>query len=139
MQKVFISILMRTVQAYIDHALMDDRVRNGVELTIPKMDEVKIFRTNPSLWWLPQPKSAVPAHYVAAENGPFIGHGFPQMVKKKFGIPYTVAKRRPHVPAGTARRDGENNQGIDFKSKKLSTSFLRKCLKIYSDMAVKAI
>lgn len=79
-------------QAYIDHALMDDRVRGGVELTISKMDEVKIFRTNPSLWWLPQPKPAVPAYYVAAENGPFIGHGFPQMVKKKFGIPYTVAQ-----------------------------------------------
>lgn len=79
-------------QAYIDHALMDDVQRGGVELTIAKMDEVNIFRTNPSLWWLPQPQLKVPAHYIAAEHGPFIGHGFPKMVKKKFGIPYTVAK-----------------------------------------------
>ncbi len=37
-------------QAYIDYALTEDRVRGGVELTIAKMDEVHIFRTNPSLW-----------------------------------------------------------------------------------------
>ncbi len=43
-------------QAYIDYALTEDKVRGGVELTIPKMDEVKVFRTNPSLWWLPQKK-----------------------------------------------------------------------------------
>jgi hypothetical protein len=49
-------------QAYIDHALTEDRSRGGVELTIPKMDEVKIFRTNPSLWWLPQPKPQVPVN-----------------------------------------------------------------------------
>ena len=79
-------------QAYIDYALTEDRVRGGVELTISKMDEVHIFRTNPSLWWLPQPKPTVPVNYVAAEMGPFIGHGFPKMVKKKFGIPYQIVK-----------------------------------------------
>ena len=81
-------------QAYIDHALTEDRSRGGVELTIPKMDEVKIFRTNPSLWWLPQPKPQVPVNLVIAELGPFIGRGFPQLAEKKFGIPYTV------VPGG---------------------------------------
>ena len=79
-------------QAYIDHALTEDRVRGGIELTISKMDEVHIFRTNPSLWWLPQPKPVVQVHYVAAEKGPFIGHGFPNMVKSKFGIDYTVVQ-----------------------------------------------
>ena len=54
------------------------------------MDEVNIFRTNPSLWWLPQPKLKVPVQLVFAEKGPFIGRKFPQMVKKKFGIPYKV-------------------------------------------------
>ncbi|CAB1215205.1 alpha/beta fold hydrolase [Acinetobacter bouvetii] len=77
-------------QAYIDHALMEDKVRGGVELTIAKMDEVNIFRTNPSLWWLPQRKPQVPVQLLIAEKGPFIGRGFPQMAKKKFGIPYTV-------------------------------------------------
>ncbi|MBP8099177.1 MAG: alpha/beta hydrolase [Acinetobacter sp.] len=77
-------------KAYIDYALTEDKVRGGVELTIPKMDEVNIFRTNPSLWWLPQPKLKVPVQLVFAEKGPFIGRKFPEMVKKKFGIPYKV-------------------------------------------------
>jgi hypothetical protein len=77
-------------QAYIDHALTEDKVRGGVELTISKMDEVNIFRTNPSLWWLPQPKPQVPVQLLMAEQGPFIERGFPQIAKKKFGIAYTV-------------------------------------------------
>ena len=77
-------------QAYIDYALKDDPVRGGVELTIPKMDEVNIFRTNPSLWWLPQAKPKVSVHLVVAKKGPFLARRFPQQVQKKFGIPFTV-------------------------------------------------
>lgn len=77
-------------QAYIDHALTEDPVRGGVQLTIPKMDEVNIFRTNPSLWWLPQAKPKVPMHLVVAEKSPFLKHKFPQQVEKKFGVPFTV-------------------------------------------------
>ena len=77
-------------QAYIDFALTEDSVRGGVELTIPKMDEVNIFRTNPSLWWLPQSKPQVPMQLVIAEKGPFLKPGFPQITSKKFGIPYQV-------------------------------------------------
>ena len=79
-------------QAYIDHALQDDPLRGGVELTIPKMDEVEIFRTNPSLWWLPQVKPQVPVHLVVAEEGPFLARKFPQQVQKKFDIPFEVFK-----------------------------------------------
>lgn len=79
-------------QAYIDHALKDDPLRGGVELTIPKMDEVEIFRTNPSLWWLPQVKPQVPVHLVVAEKGPFLARKFPQQVQKKFDIPFEVFK-----------------------------------------------
>lgn len=79
-------------QAYIDHALTEDPIRGGVQLTIPKMDEVNIFRTNPSLWWLPQPKPQVPMHLVVAEKGPFLKPGFPKMIKQKFGIEYTVVE-----------------------------------------------
>lgn len=79
-------------QAYIDHALIDDPIRGGVKLTIPKMDEVNIFRTNPSLWWLPQPKPQVPMHLVVAEKGPFLKLGSPQIIRKKFGIDYTVVE-----------------------------------------------
>ena len=77
-------------QAYIDYALTDDHVRGGVELTIPKLDEVNIFRTNPSLWWLPQVKPKVSMHLVVAEQSPFLPHKFPQQVEKKFGIPFTI-------------------------------------------------
>ncbi|CAM4132528.1 alpha/beta fold hydrolase [Acinetobacter pragensis] len=77
-------------QAYLDYALTEDKERGGVELTISKMDEVKIFRTNPSLWWLPQSKLKVPVQQIVAEKGPFLPRKFPQMVKKKFGIPYRI-------------------------------------------------
>lgn len=77
-------------QAYINYALIEDRVRGGVELTIPKMDEVEIFRTNPSLWWLPQAKPQVPVQQVVAEKGPFLARKFPQKMRKKFGIPFEV-------------------------------------------------
>lgn len=77
-------------KAYIDYALMEDKVRGGVELTISKDDEVQIFRTNPSLWWLPQSKPKVPVQLLIAEKGPFLPLKFPQMIEKKFGIPFKV-------------------------------------------------
>lgn len=77
-------------QDYIQHALTEDHLRGGVELTIPKMDEVNVFRTNPSLWWLAQNKPQVPMHLVVAQKGPFLVRKFPQQVQKKFGIPFTV-------------------------------------------------
>ena len=79
-------------QAYIEHALTDDHVRGGVQLTIPKMDEVNIFRTNPSLWWLPQAKLQVPTELVIAKKGPFLKAGFPQITAKKFNIAYQVVE-----------------------------------------------
>lgn len=77
-------------QAYIDYALMDDLERGGVELTISRDDEVQIFRTNPSLWWLPQAKLKIPVQLLIAEQGPFLPRKFPQMVEKKFGAPFKV-------------------------------------------------
>jgi pimeloyl-ACP methyl ester carboxylesterase len=79
-------------QAYIDYALTEDKARGGVELTISKQDEVEIFQTNPSLWWLPQSKPKLPVHLVVAEKGPFLARKFPQQVQKKFGIPFEVFK-----------------------------------------------
>ncbi|KAB0626614.1 alpha/beta hydrolase [Acinetobacter gandensis] len=77
-------------QAYIDYALMDDLERGGVELTISRDDEVQIFRTNPSLWWLPQAKPKIPVQLLIAEQGPFLPRKFPQMVEKKFGASFKV-------------------------------------------------
>ena len=76
--------------AYIQYALTQDHVRGGVELTIPKQIEVDIFRTNPSLWWLPQAKPQVPMQLIVASKGPFLARKYPQKVAKKFGIPFEV-------------------------------------------------
>lgn len=77
-------------QDYIDFALIDDPVRSGVELTIPKMVEVDIFRTNPSLWWMPQAKPQVPVQLLVASQGPFLARKFPQKAEKKFAAPFQV-------------------------------------------------
>lgn len=106
-------------QAYIDHALTDDPIRGGVQLTIPKMDEVNIFRTNPSLWWLPQAKPQVPIHTVIAEQGPFLKPKFPQITQKKFGIDFTVTNgghmfplERPFEIAELIKQIIVNNQAV---------------------------
>ena len=77
-------------QDYIHYALKEDQVRGGVELTISKHDEVEIFRTNPSWWWLPQKQVPVPMHLIAASKGPFIERKYPQIVQKKFGVPFSL-------------------------------------------------
>ena len=80
-------------QAYIDYALSPDPVRGGVALTIPKADEVEIFRQNPSWWWLaPRHAPKLPVHLVVGEQSNFLERGFPQKAKKRLGIPYTVVK-----------------------------------------------
>ena len=75
---------------YIQYALTEDHVRGGVELTIPKQIEVDVFRTNPSLWWLPQVKPQIPVQLMVASQGPFLARKFPQQVQQKFGIPFEV-------------------------------------------------
>ena len=79
-------------QAYIEHALRDDPVRGGVTLTIAKMDEVNIFRTNPSRYWLPTAQPSVAMHLVVGESSIFNEKGFPKLIQKKLGIPYTVTQ-----------------------------------------------
>ena len=79
-------------QAYIQHALSDDPVRGGVTLSIPKMDEVNIFRTNPSSYWQPTPQPSVATHLVVGQHSIFNKKGFPQLIQKKLGTPYSVFK-----------------------------------------------
>lgn len=76
---------------YIQHALTEDPLRGGVTLTIPKMAEVEIFRTNPSLFWL-QPRKAptIPVKLVVGKDSQFLKRGFPQRVKRLLGIDYVV-------------------------------------------------
>jgi len=65
-------------------------VRGGVTLTIPKDVEVAIFRSGPSYWWLPHPQPQIPVDLVIGSESPFLKRKFPQIVKKKFNIPFTV-------------------------------------------------
>ena len=77
-------------QAYLNYALTDDPVRGGVTLTIAKMDEVEIFRKNPSWGWLPMRKPNVPVHLIVGDQSAFLKRGLPQAAKKKLGIPFSV-------------------------------------------------
>ncbi|AOA57848.1 alpha/beta fold hydrolase [Acinetobacter larvae] len=77
--------------AYIQHALRDD-ARGGVCLSIPKADEVQIFRTNPSHWWLPSAKATTPMHVVVGDKSQFYQRGFIQMAKAKWGLDYTLTQ-----------------------------------------------
>ncbi len=77
-------------QAYLDHALVEDPARGGVTLTIPKADEVAIFRSNPSWWWLPMSKPKVPVDLVVGDQSAFLKQKFPQTAKRKLGIPFTI-------------------------------------------------
>lgn len=79
-------------QHYIDYALTEDPVRGGVELTISKYDEVALFNTNPSWYWLPQPKTKVPALLIVPKGSPFLQYKFPQQVGKKFNVPMHMAE-----------------------------------------------
>lgn len=75
---------------YIQYGLVEDTVRGGVTLSIPKQAEVDIFRTTPTLWWLPQPKLKVPVDLIAGRDSQFVQRGFPAKIEKKFGIPYSM-------------------------------------------------
>lgn len=77
-------------QAYIQHALVEDPIRGGVTLTIPKMDEVNIFRTNPTKYWQPIAQPSLPMHLVVGKTSIFNEKGFPQLIQDKLGIPYSI-------------------------------------------------
>ena len=69
-----------------------DPQRGGVTLTIPKDEEVAMFRTTPSMWWLPMPKPPVPVHLVVGSDSVFLKEKLPQVAKKKLGIPFSVVE-----------------------------------------------
>ncbi|XID75516.1 alpha/beta fold hydrolase [Alkanindiges sp. WGS2144] len=78
---------------YIRYGLIDDPIRGGVTLTIPKMAEVEIFRNNPSLFWLkPRQAPKVPVKLVVGQDSQFLSRGFPQRVKRLLGIDYIVTE-----------------------------------------------
>lgn len=75
---------------YLSYALQDDPVHGGVRLTIPRDAEVAIFRTNPSWWWLKQPKTSVPTFMLMGKDSIFTQRGFPQIAQRDFAIDYHI-------------------------------------------------
>ncbi len=80
----------RTFAAYIEHGLRDTS-DGKVTLTMPKKNEVAVFRTNPSLFWLRPnrpPKKAVTL--LIGEDSQFQQRRFPQKILKRLSIPYKL-------------------------------------------------
>jgi pimeloyl-ACP methyl ester carboxylesterase len=87
---LFASFDQDCFDAYIEYGLKD-APDGGVTLTIPKAVEVEIFRTNPSLFWIPPYRAPkVPTHMLAGRDSQFYARGFPQRLQKQQGIPYTL-------------------------------------------------
>ena len=61
-------------------------------LTIPKVDEVEMFRTTPSMWWLHMPKPPVPVHLLVGSVSVFLKEKYPQVAKRKLDIPFSIAQ-----------------------------------------------
>lgn len=78
----------RSFQGYIDHGL-HTRADGKVTLAIPKDNEVAVFRTNPSWYWLaPNRAPKSPVTLIIGEDSLFLKRRFPQQVKSRLGIPY---------------------------------------------------
>lgn len=76
---------------YIQYALTEDVITGGYTLTIPKVDELAIFRTNPSNWWRVWPeKPPVTTRMIVGEKSLFYERKFTEKAEKRLGIPFTV-------------------------------------------------
>lgn len=76
---------------YLRYALTEDSITGGFTLTIPKVDELAIFRTNPSNWWRVWPeKPPVTTRMIVGEKSPFYERKFTEMAQKRLGIPFSV-------------------------------------------------
>lgn len=79
----------RCFQDFIQHGLKEDEA--GISLQIPKQVEADIFRTVPSWWWRwPRKAPNLPVHLITAEQSAFYKQGFPQGLKKIYGIEFSV-------------------------------------------------
>ncbi len=78
----------RSFKGYIEHGL-HQRADGKVTLAIPKDQEVAVFRTNPSMYWLtPNQAPKPPAKLIIGEDSIFLKRKFPQKVKARLGIEF---------------------------------------------------
>ena len=82
----------RSFQGYVEHAL-HERADGKVTLAIPKANEVAVFRSNPSWYWLfPNRAPKLPITLIIGEDSVFLKQRFPQQINKRLGIPYETHK-----------------------------------------------
>ena len=82
----------RSFENYIEHGL-DERADGKVTLAIPKANEVAVFRTNPSWYWLTPNQAPKPAlTLIIGEDSIFLKRKFPQKIKARLGIAYQTHK-----------------------------------------------
>lgn len=77
---------------YIEHGLTDT-FDGKVTLSIPKSNEVAVFRSNPSWFWLtPNQPPSQPVTILAGEDSPFVKNQFYQKLHQRLGIPYQLSQ-----------------------------------------------
>lgn len=97
-KKFFAKFDPRCLQGYVDHGLVEmadgGNGKNGkVTLAIPKQNEVAVFRTNPSWYWLtPNKPPQVPVTLIIGEDSQFLHRQFPQKIQARLKIPFVLHK-----------------------------------------------
>lgn len=82
----------RSFEGYIEHGL-HERADGKVTLAIPKKNEVAVFRTNPSLYWLtPNHAPNPPVTLIIGQESIFLKRRFPQKIKARLGIDFETHK-----------------------------------------------
>lgn len=80
----------RAFQGYIEYGLVDTD-DGRVTLAIPKDNEVAVFRTNPSWYWLrPNKPPKVPVTLIIGEKSIFLRQQFPQKIQARLKIPFVT-------------------------------------------------
>lgn len=80
----------RCFQGYIEAGLTETP-DGKVTLSIPKDTEVKVFRTNPSWYWLtPNQPPACPVSIIVGQDSIFFKKQFPQKIEKRLKIHHLV-------------------------------------------------
>ena len=78
----------RSFQGYVQHGL-HERADGKVTLAIPKVNEVAVFRSNPSWYWLaPNRAPKPPVTLIIGEDSVFFKQRFPQQINARLGIDY---------------------------------------------------
>lgn len=87
-KKFFAKFDERCLDGYILHGIVP-RDDGKFTLAIPKMNEVAVFRTNPSWYWLtPNKPPKTPVTLIIGSDSQFMRQKFPHKIKSRLKIPF---------------------------------------------------